>query len=60
MADVVESIPGVAELWEKTKGDPRVCVALMDGPIVIAGGVTKSSACSHPARTSSAHCGVAS
>jgi hypothetical protein len=35
MANVVESIPGVAELWEKTKGDPRVCVALMDGPIVM-------------------------
>ena len=35
MANVVESIPGVPELWEKTKGDPRVCVALMDGPIVM-------------------------
>ena len=35
MANVVESIPGVADLWEKTKGDPRVCVALMDGPIVM-------------------------
>jgi cyclic patellamide precursor peptide PatG/subtilase family protein len=34
MATVVEGIPGVASLWEKTKGDPRVCVALMDGPVV--------------------------
>ena len=26
-------IPGLGELWEQTLGDPRVCIAVLDGPV---------------------------
>jgi subtilisin family serine protease len=26
-------IPGLKELWAETLGDPRVCVAILDGPV---------------------------
>ncbi|MBV8610096.1 MAG: PatA/PatG family cyanobactin maturation protease [Singulisphaera sp.] len=29
------SIPGLRDLWRLTTGDPRVCVALLDGPAVL-------------------------
>ena len=29
----VASIPGLKELWTHTRGDPRVCVAILDGPV---------------------------
>jgi cysteine desulfurase/selenocysteine lyase len=30
--DVAE-IPGLRELWSETLGDPRVCIAVLDGPV---------------------------
>src|SRR3954466_401026 len=27
-----ENIPGVGGLWQYTTGDPRICVAVLDGP----------------------------
>lgn len=27
------SIDGLAELWAETQGDPRICVAVLDGPV---------------------------
>src|SRR5262245_36048588 len=27
------SIPGLAELWARTTGDPRVVIAILDGPV---------------------------
>jgi cysteine desulfurase / selenocysteine lyase len=30
--DVAE-IPGLRELWSETLGDPRVCIAIIDGPV---------------------------
>ena len=29
----VTSIPGLQELWRETLGDPRVCIAILDGPV---------------------------
>src|SRR4051794_38556687 len=29
----VGSIPGVSEFWRETKGDPRVTIAVIDGPV---------------------------
>lgn len=29
----VTSIPGLQELWRETLGDPRVCIAVLDGPV---------------------------
>ncbi|MFO1055448.1 MAG: S8 family serine peptidase [Dongiaceae bacterium] len=29
--DIV-ALPGLAELWRRSTGDPRICVALLDGP----------------------------
>jgi cyanobactin maturation PatA/PatG family protease len=29
----VSKIPGLAELWERTLGDQRICVAVVDGPV---------------------------
>ncbi len=31
----VSSIPGIQELWTKTTGDPRVRIAIIDGPVDI-------------------------
>ena len=28
-----ETIPGLTELWAETTGDPRVCIAVLDGPV---------------------------
>ncbi|WP_221275495.1 S8 family serine peptidase [Microcystis aeruginosa] len=30
MSDITE-ILGIQELWRKTRGDPRICVAVLDG-----------------------------
>ncbi|MBK8897149.1 MAG: PatA/PatG family cyanobactin maturation protease [Candidatus Competibacteraceae bacterium] len=32
VTDIAE-IPGIRTVWEETLGDPRICVALLDGPI---------------------------
>jgi cyanobactin maturation PatA/PatG family protease len=32
-APVAPVIPGLAELWAQTQGDPRICVAVLDGPV---------------------------
>jgi hypothetical protein len=29
----VSTIAGLAELWHETRGDPRVCIAVLDGPV---------------------------
>lgn len=29
----VSTIPGLAELWDQTTGDDRICVAVVDGPV---------------------------
>jgi cysteine desulfurase family protein len=29
----VAEIPGIRELWSETLGDPRVCIAVLDGPV---------------------------
>ena len=29
----VREIPGLAELWAETLGDPRICIAVIDGPV---------------------------
>jgi cyanobactin maturation PatA/PatG family protease len=29
----VAAIPGLAELWAETLGDPRICIAVLDGPV---------------------------
>lgn len=29
----VSTIPGMRELWSETLGDPRVCIAVLDGPV---------------------------
>ncbi|MCB9937506.1 MAG: S8 family serine peptidase [Planctomycetaceae bacterium] len=26
-------LPGLAELWAQTSGDPRICIAVLDGPV---------------------------
>src|SRR5712691_10919468 len=26
-------IPGLAELWQETQGDQRICIAVLDGPV---------------------------
>src|SRR5262245_56451891 len=26
-------IPGLQELWAETLGDPRICIAILDGPV---------------------------
>src|SRR6266536_6075437 len=28
----LHSIPGIRSLWQKTLGDPRFCIAILDGP----------------------------
>ena len=33
---IAELVPGLADLWTQTRGDPRVCVALLDGPVDLA------------------------
>ena len=32
-AGSIPSIPGLSELWSETLGDPRVVVAVLDGPV---------------------------
>jgi len=29
----ISDIPGVSELWRETRGDPEICVAVLDGPV---------------------------
>src|SRR5262249_55675036 len=29
----ISAIPGMADLWAETRGDPAVCVAVLDGPV---------------------------
>lgn len=29
----IAAIPGLADLWEETQGDPSVCIAVLDGPV---------------------------
>src|SRR4051812_41576787 len=29
----IAAIPGLRELWAETVGDPRVCIAVLDGPV---------------------------
>jgi cyanobactin maturation PatA/PatG family protease len=29
----MEALPGLKELWAETLGDPRICVAMLDGPV---------------------------
>jgi cyanobactin maturation PatA/PatG family protease len=29
----VRTIAGVEELWQRTRGDPRVCIVVLDGPV---------------------------
>ncbi|MEM8779611.1 MAG: S8 family serine peptidase, partial [Cyanobacteria bacterium P01_G01_bin.49] len=29
----VEALPGLKSLWSKTLGDPRICIAVLDGPV---------------------------
>lgn len=29
----VADIPGLRELWNETLGDPRICIAILDGPV---------------------------
>ena len=29
----IKDLPGIGGLWEKTLGDPRICVAVLDGPV---------------------------
>ncbi len=33
MATRIAQLPGMRELWERTRGDPRVRVAVLDGPV---------------------------
>jgi subtilisin family serine protease len=33
MVTLIEQLPGLKELWAETLGDPRVCIALLDGPV---------------------------
>src|SRR5438552_15846306 len=35
-ATEVAAIAGLSELWARTLGDPRVCVAVLDGPVDLA------------------------
>jgi cyanobactin maturation PatA/PatG family protease len=30
---VIAAIPGFEELWAETLGDPRICIAVLDGPV---------------------------
>ncbi len=30
---ILQKLPGLKSLWAKTLGDPRVCVAVLDGPV---------------------------
>ena len=30
---MLEQLPGLNELWAETLGDPRICVAILDGPV---------------------------
>ena len=32
-ANDISGIPGLRELWAETTGDPRVCIAVLDGPV---------------------------
>jgi PatG C-terminal/Subtilase family/PatG Domain len=32
----VSAIPGLADLWAETRGDPAICVAVLDGPVDLA------------------------
>ena len=29
----IRSIPGMTTIWERSLGDPRVCIAILDGPV---------------------------
>ncbi len=29
----IEDLPGLKELWRETLGDPRICIAVLDGPV---------------------------
>ncbi|MBP0020381.1 MAG: S8 family serine peptidase [Cyanobacteria bacterium SBLK] len=29
----IATLPGLDRLWSKTKGDPQICVAILDGPV---------------------------
>ena len=29
----IEEITGLKELWAETLGDPRLCIAVLDGPV---------------------------
>lgn len=29
----IATLPGLEQLWSKTKGDPQICVAILDGPV---------------------------
>src|SRR5262249_25007581 len=33
MATDVTALPGLRELWAETLGDPRICIAVLDGPV---------------------------
>lgn len=33
VATDVAQIPGLEQLWAQTKGDPRICIAVLDGPV---------------------------
>jgi cyanobactin maturation PatA/PatG family protease len=32
----IGAIPGIADLWAETLGDPRICIAVLDGPVELA------------------------
>lgn len=32
----ITQIPGLQQLWEQTLGDPRICIAILDGPVDLA------------------------
>lgn len=29
----ISALPGLASLWAQSQGDPRICVAVLDGPV---------------------------
>ena len=33
IATDITSIDGLKELWEETQGGPRICIAVLDGPV---------------------------
>ena len=32
----ISDLPGIGEIWEQTRGDPRICVAVLDGRVDLA------------------------